>query len=74
MLNNLIDLAINKWRSTFFIIFLLFVFGINGYVKIPKESSPEVVFPVVSVSVSYRGVSPEDGERMIIKPLENHLS
>jgi multidrug efflux pump len=73
MLNNLIDLAINKWRSTFFIILLLFIFGINGYVKIPKESSPEVVLPFVSVSVSYRGVSPEDGERMIIKPLENQI-
>lgn len=73
MFEKLIDLAVEKWRSTFFIIFLLFVFGIVGYINIPKESSPEIAIPYIQVSVNYKGLSPEDGERIIIKPLENQL-
>ncbi len=73
MFDKLIDLAIDKWRSTFFIIFLLFVFGVTSYVKIPKESNPEIVVPNISISVYYKGVSPEDGERMIAKPIEREV-
>ena len=73
MFDKLIELAATKWRSTFFIIFLLFVFGIYGYVKIPKESNPEVVVPFIQVKVTYKGVSPFDGERMMIKPMEREL-
>jgi multidrug efflux pump len=73
MLNSLIDLAIDKRRSTFFIIFLLFIFGINAYNKIAKESNPEIKIPFITASVSYPGVAPEDSERMILKPLERQL-
>lgn len=73
MFDKLIELAAEKWRSTFFIMFLLFVFGIYGYSKIPKESNPEVVVPFIQIRVTYKGVSPFDGERMMIKPLEREL-
>jgi multidrug efflux pump len=73
MFEKLIDLSIDKWRSTFFIIFLLFIFGITSYVKIPKEENPEIEIPYILIDVSYQGVAPEDGERMIIKPLERQL-
>lgn len=70
MIKKLIDLAIVKWRSTFFIIFLLFIFGLTSYVNIPKESSPEIQIPYISIFITYEGVSPEDGEKMIVKPIE----
>jgi multidrug efflux pump len=73
MFEKLIDLSVEKWRSTFFIMFLLFLFGVTGYINIPKESSPEVVVPVVLIDVFYKGVSPEDGERMLIKPIETQV-
>jgi multidrug efflux pump len=73
MFEKLIDTSIDRWRSTFFIMFLLFIFGITGYVKIPKESSPEVIIPFVLIDVTYKGVSPEDGERMLIKPIETQV-
>jgi multidrug efflux pump len=58
---------------------LLFLIGIliagaAAYKTIPKESTPEVPIPQVYVMTSLSGISPEDAERLIIRPLESELS
>ncbi len=40
---------------------------------IPKQSDPDIPIPFVYVSVIYPGISPEDAERLITKPLEVEL-
>ena len=52
---------------------LLFVAGISSYYSIPKEAKPDIDIPVAYVSVGYEGISPEDAERLLIKPLEKRL-
>ncbi|OFW69442.1 MAG: hypothetical protein A2065_00830, partial [Alphaproteobacteria bacterium GWB1_45_5] len=47
--------------------------GIVTYLTIPRESDPDVQIPIVFVSITYRGVSPEDSERLLLKPTEQHL-
>jgi multidrug efflux pump len=58
---------------------LLFLVGIliagaSAYKSIPKESTPEVPIPQVYVMASLSGISPEDAERLIVRPLESELS
>ena len=49
--------------------FLIFA-GIIAYIEIPKEADPEVPSPTLNVQIALEGVSPADGERLIIRPLE----
>lgn len=51
----------------------ILVAGAGLYVAIPKESSPDIAIPIMYVSVSHDGISPEDAERLLVKPLEKHL-
>ncbi|MEN0066650.1 MAG: efflux RND transporter permease subunit [Myxococcota bacterium] len=54
--------------------FCIFIFGLNSYVSLPRESSPDITIPVVIITTPYVGVSPEDVESLISIPMENELS
>lgn len=44
-----------------------------AYISIPKEAEPDIPIPTIYVSVTYEGISPEDAERLLLKPLEKEL-
>ncbi len=52
----------------------VFVGGTISYVTLPREASPDITIPVVTVTTIYTGVSPKDIESLITIPLENELS
>ncbi len=70
---RIIDLAVQRFRAIFLLLCVLIILGINSYINIPKEDTPNVIIPVISVHVPYFGVSPADAEKMLVKPLEQHL-
>ena len=52
---------------------IIFVFGSLSFVQMPKEATPDVDIPMAYVSVGYEGISPNDAEKLLAKPLEKHL-
>ena len=56
------------------IMIIVFIFGIVTMVTMPKEEAPAVDFGAYYVMVGYRGVSPEDIEKLIVKPIEDQLA
>src|SRR3954471_6705356 len=72
-MRNPVDYAINHARLTIAILLFLLVAGFVAYVSIPKEAEPDVTIPIVYVNVTQRGISPEDSERLILRPLETQL-
>jgi multidrug efflux pump len=70
--------AIVEWavRSTRLIGTLIVVVILAGgwaLYAIPKESDPNVPIPYIWVQVGYPGISPEDSERLMLKPLETSI-
>ncbi|KII11838.1 efflux RND transporter permease subunit [Phaeobacter sp. S60] len=61
-------------RAVILIFAALLCGGAYAYVSIPKESNPDIPIPFVYVSTSLSGISPEDSERLLVKPLETGLS
>ncbi|HZJ81775.1 MAG TPA: efflux RND transporter permease subunit [Guyparkeria sp.] len=61
-------------RSVLLVLLGLIAAGGMAYVSIPKEAAPDVDVPILFVMVSYPGISPEDSERLLIRPLERELS
>jgi len=69
----LIDAALFRTRSVVLIFILLLLAGGATYYSIPKESNPDITIPVIYVSMIHDGISPEDAERMLVRPMENEL-
>lgn len=50
------------------------IFGIIAYTKIGRSNDPPgTTFPIVVVNANYPGASPQEMERLIIKPIEDQL-
>ena len=72
-MNSIINAAFSRTGAVLVGLLLLFVIGVSSYHYIPKEAKPDIDIPVAYVSIGYEGISPEDAERLLIKPLEKHL-
>src|SRR5690554_5966966 len=70
---NPISLAINNARLTLSILVFLVIAGAMAYQSIPKEAEPDVAIPIIYVSLGHQGISPEDAERMLLRPVETSL-
>ena len=68
-----LDKILRRPRAVLAAMFVLVVTGLFAYINIPKESNPDIQIPVVYVSVSLPGISPEDSERLLVKPIETKL-
>lgn len=72
-MNNLIAAALTHSRTVLMMFVLLIVAGAVTYANIPKEANPDVPIPFIYVSIVHDGISPEDAERMLVKPMEREL-
>lgn len=70
---SLIDAALQRTRSIMMIFVLLITAGSITYSNIPKEAQPDITIPIIYVSMVHDGISPEDAERMLVRPMENEL-
>jgi hydrophobic/amphiphilic exporter-1 (mainly G- bacteria), HAE1 family len=49
------------------------LFGAIGYASMGKNIIPNINFPIVTVSANYPGASPEEIERLIVRPIEDQI-
>ncbi|MDO8801137.1 efflux RND transporter permease subunit [Phenylobacterium sp.] len=73
MIGPLIDGAIKRRKVVLGVTLIASIFGFLAYIAMPRESNPDITIPFVSVVVPYPGVSPEDAERLLVKPMETEL-
>ncbi|WP_338364711.1 efflux RND transporter permease subunit, partial [Candidatus Xenohaliotis californiensis] len=74
MLKSFIDLLLQRNRVIIFTILMLLIVGWYNYLHMSKEMSPDVKIPIIYVTTGLEGISAEDSERLLIKPMESHLS
>ncbi len=72
-METLIRAALDRSRATLLMFVCLLIAGIAAYVAIPKEANPDVAIPMMYVSVTLDGISPEDADRLLVRPLEQEL-
>ncbi|MDO8422805.1 MAG: efflux RND transporter permease subunit, partial [Parvibaculum sp.] len=72
-MNALIDAAMSHARTVMTAMILLVVAGILSYIAIPKEADPDIPIPIFYVSILHHGISPEDSERLLVRPMETEL-
>lgn len=70
---TLIAAALSRARTVLTSLLLILIAGMMSYHSIPKEAAPDVNIPIIYVSMTLQGISPEDAERLLIVPMEKEL-
>ncbi len=69
-MTGLIDWAASHARMVLAFVVLSIVVGAGAYIGLPKEGEPDIDIPGLFVSVPFPGISAEDSERLLIRPME----
>ena len=69
----IIQAAFSRNRAVILLLLFFLLSGVLAYTAIPKEAEPDVAIPIIYVSMSHEGISPEDSERLLIRPMETEL-
>src|SRR5690348_7467247 len=72
-MTRIVEWAVHNTRVVIAMMAVVIIAGMAAFIKIPKEAQPDIPIPVLTVQVAYPGISPEDSERLLVKPLETAL-
>ena len=73
-MTGLVDWAIARARMVLAFIMLSLAVGSFAYAVLPKEGEPDIEIPAIIISMPFQGISAEDSEKLLIKPMETELS
>ncbi|EEE36187.1 RND transporter, HAE1/HME family, permease protein [Rhodobacteraceae bacterium KLH11] len=73
-MTGIVSWAAGRARMVLAFIAISLVIGGFAYVGLPKEGEPDIEIPALFVSVSFPGISAEDSENLLIKPMETELA
>ncbi|MEM8685787.1 MAG: efflux RND transporter permease subunit [Pseudomonadota bacterium] len=68
-----LDSILRRPRAVLAMMVFLVVSGVYAYFAIPKDARPDIQVPTYYISIPLEGVSPEDSERLLLKPMEEKL-
>lgn len=71
---SIIQASLNRTRTVLLLFSLVFISGISALIAIPKEAQPDITVPYVYVGTGLEGISPEDADRLLVRPLEQELN
>ncbi|MGR3291528.1 MAG: efflux RND transporter permease subunit [Paracoccaceae bacterium] len=72
-MTGIVDWAGEHARMVIAFIFMTVLAGGFAYATLPKEGEPDIEIPMMVVSVPFPGISAEDSEKLLVKPMENEL-
>ncbi|MDJ0907396.1 MAG: efflux RND transporter permease subunit [Woeseiaceae bacterium] len=70
---QVIDAAMSRSRTVVLGLITVLIAGIIAYVTVPKEAEPDIEIPIIYVYIEHVGISPEDAERLLVRPMEQEL-
>ena len=73
-MTGIVDWAAERARMVMAFIALSLVVGGYAYVALPKEGEPDIEIPALFISVPFAGISAEDSEKLLVKPMETELA
>ncbi len=64
---------IENYKVSFLFLFLIVIAGTLSMLQIPKESSPDIEFGIISINTPYSGVNPGDIDSLITEKIEKEI-
>ncbi len=72
-MTGIVDWAGERARMVIAFIIMTVLAGGFAYATLPKEGEPDIEIPLMVVSVPFPGISAEDSEKLLVKPMETEL-
>ncbi|BCW89772.1 Multidrug resistance protein MdtC [Alphaproteobacteria bacterium SO-S41] len=72
-MTGIVAWAVTNSRLVWAMIVMSLTIGLIAYSSIPREAEPNIDFPFVNITLLHPGISPEDAERLLIRPMETQL-
>ncbi|MDJ0629196.1 MAG: efflux RND transporter permease subunit [Rhodobacter sp.] len=73
-MTGIVDWAGSRARMVLAFIALSLFAGSYSYFLLPKEGEPDIEIPAIVISLPFPGISAEDSEKLLIKPMETELA
>jgi multidrug efflux pump len=70
---HIIESAMQRSRTVLMSLAVIIISGVITYINVPKEAEPDLNIPIVYVSMTHDGISPEDAERLLVRPMEQEI-
>ena len=70
---GIVGFSIRNWRMTIGIMIFAVIGGLIALDRLSVDAEPDIPVPFVNVRVVLPGISPEDAERLLIRPMESEL-
>ncbi len=71
---GIIAAAFDRPKVAMLFMVVLCVIGLSTYRNAPREADPDIPLPFVQVVLPLPGVSPEDAERLLLRPTETEIN
>lgn len=72
-MEKIVGFAIRNWRMTMGLMVFAVLGGLMAMSELALDAEPDVPVPFINVRVVLPGVSPEDAQRLLIRPMEAEL-
>ena len=72
-MKTLIDFFVDRYKATFTFLTFVLVWGFTSIIQLPASAYSDINIPYVFVSTYYDGVSAQDAERLVTRPIEQKL-
>ncbi len=72
-MTGIVDWAGQRARMVIAFIIMSILAGGFAYGTLPKEGEPDIEIPILFISVPFPGISAEDSETLLVKPMETEL-
>jgi len=70
---GIVGFSIRNWRMTLGVMLFAVIGGMFAIANFPLDAEPDVPIPFINVRVILPGVSPEDSQRLLVRPMETEL-
>ncbi|UGU15451.1 efflux RND transporter permease subunit [Sinomicrobium kalidii] len=71
---KIVDFSVKNYQFTIIICLLAGCLGLNSFLNMPRGEDPVINSPSFSITAIYPGTSPQDMEKLIVKPLEEKIN
>ncbi|MGI9480947.1 MAG: efflux RND transporter permease subunit [Hyphomicrobiales bacterium] len=68
-----LEQVLRRPRAVISLMVVMILAGFFCYMSLAKEARPDIQVPTFYISIPLEGVSPEDAERLLVKPMEEKL-
>ncbi|NRA88045.1 MAG: efflux RND transporter permease subunit, partial [Rhizobiales bacterium] len=72
-MDSILKNLLNRPKTILTLMVVLIFAGFASYVALPKEGDPDIPIPIFLISLPFQGISPEDADKLLVKPMETEL-